>query len=53
MERKIKDERYDLKGELPDSEDEIIFSDEFSDPEADLIYKKYKMMNYEAKNDHE
>ena len=51
MENKIKDERFDLPGPLPDTSDEY-FTTELSDPDDNLVYRNYKLLSYETKEDH-
>ena len=54
MANKIKDKRYDITGELPETEDEL-FSTEFEidemAPEDATLYKRYKLMSYRTKMD--
>ena len=53
MKNKIKDPRYDLTGELPDSEDEA-FSTDFDvdvNPADTEIYRQYKIMQLNVKVD--
>jgi len=53
MKNKIKDPRYDLAGEIPDSEDEA-FSTDFDvdvNPADTEIYRQYKIMQLNVKVD--
>ena len=40
-----------MSGEQPDTSDEY-FSTELSDPEDNHLYRRYKLLSYEAKEDH-
>ena len=54
MANKIKDSRYDLPGEMPDTEDEAMSTDfeiDEGDPIDTTIYKRYRMLQSRAKED--
>ena len=51
MEKKIKDPRFDRAELDPDTSDEC-FTTELSDLEGDNLYRKYKFLQHEAKEDH-
>jgi hypothetical protein len=51
LERKIKDARFDRHQPDDDTSDEC-FSTDFSDMEANDIYKRYRIVQREAKEDH-
>ena len=56
MENKIKDPRFDLTGELPDTEDEALTTDfeieaDADDPIDATLYKRYKMIQSRLKRD--
>ena len=54
MANKVKDQRFDITGELPETEDEL-FSTEFEiddmAPEDAELYRRYKLMSYRTKLD--
>ena len=51
MEKKIKDKRFDKKEADTDTSDEC-FTTDLSDLEADNVYRRYKLIHREAKEDH-
>ena len=54
MANKIKDSRYDLPGEMPDTEDEAMSTDfeiDEGDPIDTTIYRRYRLMQSKAKED--
>ena len=51
MEKKIKDPRFDRAEPDADTSDEC-FTTDLSDLEADQVYRRYKLLQREAKEDH-
>lgn len=54
MANKVKDPRYDITGELPETEDELFSTDfEMDDmaPQDAELYQRYKMMSYRTKHE--
>lgn len=54
MANKVKDPRYDITGELPETEDELFSTDfEMDDmaPQDAELYRRYKMMSYRTKHE--
>ena len=51
LEKKIKDERFDRHEPDTDTSDEC-FTTDFSDMEANDVYRRYKLLQRETKEDH-